>query len=221
MSRGDRGAERCVRRRPGCGRDAQRGRPRRHRTSDCRLRVLDRTGEGRWPRSRRSLRNARGKRSGVECDGETGRRRSRDLRRLLRVRGARTRLDRLARTGVPGDLPAQRGQPRRGVTVAPPRLPPRLHDRCAGRALPDARPCAVAHAHPARRCGPRRYADRVGADDAAPPFAQVRAGLPGLATARSDRTVRGAARADRAPSRGRCVLQSGRFARCRHEPHRR
>ena len=117
--------------------------------------------------------------------------RPRGVRRLLRQRHHRADQRGLARSGLPGHLAGQRGQPRRPGADRAPRLPPRLHGRRRRRPLPGPRAPAVAGADPAGRGRALRHAGRDRPDPLPALLAPVRARLPRLPPARVHRVLPG------------------------------
>ena len=191
--RPDRGADRAdarADRRPGhrgvqAGlRRPVRGRPR-HRS----LPRPDRRREGGRRRRRGPLRQARRERPGLGCAGQAGRHRTRGVRGLLRQRHHRADQRGLARSGLPGHLPGQRGQPRRSGadrrtatttsaswTPGAARFPAQVH-----RLSPDA--------DPAGRGRALRHARRDRPDPLPALLAPVRARLPRVPPARVHRVL--------------------------------
>ena len=151
----------------------------------------DRRREGGRRRRRGPLRQARRERPGLGRAGQAGRHRPRGVRRLLRQRRHRAGQRGLARSGLPGHLAGQRGQPRRSGADRAPRLPPRLHGRRGSRPLPGPRAPAVAGADPAGRGRALRHAGRDRPDPLPAVLAPVRARLPRLPPARVHRVLRG------------------------------
>ncbi len=136
-------------------------RPFRHRGGQRPFLGDDRRAAQKQFQPRRSFRQARRERPGLERAGETLPRRPRRLRRLLRQRDHRADERSVAWAGLSDHVAAQRRQSGRRGAGSPSRLSHGLPDGARDRALSDPRASPVADADASGRGRPLRHAART------------------------------------------------------------